>query len=158
MLCHVLSKEQSYDGSNRASDDGHITHCSVSAFTTSQPHWTFIRPLSEFTPYTVAITNHHSYHYYHQLKSHNTHCSTHTSGKTLWVSDSHRIDGCSQGIPTTLGPLKFSLVWFSTHFVRTRTRIRTRTRTEPIEPVLLVRFWFSSGSNHKNHLSKDNLI
>jgi len=25
-----------------------------------------------------------------------------TSGKTLWVSDSHGIDGCSQGIQTTL--------------------------------------------------------
>jgi len=25
-------------------------------------------------------------------------------------------------------------------------------------PVLLVWFWFGSGSNHKNHLSKDNLI
>ena len=28
--------------------------------------------------------------------------SNYTSGKTLWVSDSHGIDGCSQGVQTTL--------------------------------------------------------
>jgi len=36
---------------------------------------TFIGPLLEFTPIPLPSKNHHSYHWYHQPKPHNIHCS-----------------------------------------------------------------------------------